>query len=91
MSDEYRCSFCKKSQREVRKLIAGPDVYICDECVDICVSVLIDGDKKAASFGQACRICQCAAEISESLLVNESLICARCLESMRPYFSGASL
>lgn len=30
------CSFCKKSQYEVRKLIAGPGVYICDECVEIC-------------------------------------------------------
>jgi hypothetical protein len=30
------CSFCGKSQHEVRKLIAGPDVYICDECVELC-------------------------------------------------------
>jgi len=29
------CSFCGKSQHEVRKLIAGPSVYICDECVDL--------------------------------------------------------
>lgn len=34
------CSFCGKSQHEVRKLIAGPTVFICDECVDICVDVL---------------------------------------------------
>ncbi|MFI5142724.1 MAG: ClpX C4-type zinc finger protein, partial [Thermoanaerobaculales bacterium] len=33
-SELLRCSFCNKSQREVRKLIAGPNVYICDECVD---------------------------------------------------------
>ncbi|MDH3785972.1 MAG: hypothetical protein OEV00_11675, partial [Acidobacteriota bacterium] len=32
-----KCSFCNKSQRDVRKLIAGPTVYICDECVDICL------------------------------------------------------
>jgi ATP-dependent Clp protease ATP-binding subunit ClpX len=30
------CSFCGKSQQEVRKLIAGPTVYICDECVELC-------------------------------------------------------
>ena len=30
------CSFCGKSQREVRKLIAGPTVYICDECIKLC-------------------------------------------------------
>ena len=37
-----RCSFCNKSQRDVRKLIAGPQVYICDECVDICVDILAE-------------------------------------------------
>ena len=35
-----RCSFCNKSQEQVRKLIAGPDVYICDECVDICAEIM---------------------------------------------------
>jgi hypothetical protein len=39
-SEELRCSFCNKSQKEVRKLIAGPAVYICDECVDACNEVL---------------------------------------------------
>jgi len=33
---DLKCSFCNKSQREVKKLIAGPDVYICDECVNVC-------------------------------------------------------
>ena len=36
------CSFCGKSQREVRKLIAGPTVYICDECVDVCNEIIAD-------------------------------------------------
>ena len=31
------CSFCGKSQHEVRKLIAGPTVFICDECVELCI------------------------------------------------------
>ena len=35
-----RCSFCNKSQAQVRTLIAGPSVFICDECVDICVDIL---------------------------------------------------
>ncbi|MCB9594679.1 MAG: hypothetical protein H6719_18310 [Sandaracinaceae bacterium] len=34
------CSFCRKSQREVRKLIAGPEVMICDECIVLCVSII---------------------------------------------------
>ena len=36
---DLRCSFCNKSQREVKKLIAGPDVYICDECVSVCSEI----------------------------------------------------
>lgn len=35
-----RCSFCGKSQEYVRKLIAGPGVYICDECVELCNEIL---------------------------------------------------
>lgn len=41
MSDRplLHCSFCAKSQNEVRALIAGPTVFICDECVDICTKI----------------------------------------------------
>jgi ATP-dependent Clp protease ATP-binding subunit ClpX len=46
-SDEHpRCSFCHKSSREVRKLIAGPSVYICSECVSICNEILLDNAKE---------------------------------------------
>ena len=39
--DQIRCSFCNKTQDQVRKLIAGPNgVYICDECVDICADII---------------------------------------------------
>ena len=34
------CSFCGKSQHEVRKLIAGPTVFICDECVELCLDII---------------------------------------------------
>jgi ATP-dependent Clp protease ATP-binding subunit ClpX len=34
------CSFCGKSQHEVRKLIAGPSVFICDECIDLCNDII---------------------------------------------------
>jgi ATP-dependent Clp protease ATP-binding subunit ClpX len=40
--DVLRCSFCSKSQNEVKKLIAGPTVYICDECVDVCNEIIAD-------------------------------------------------
>jgi ClpX C4-type zinc finger/Glyoxalase superfamily protein len=38
------CSFCGKSQHDVRKLVAGPHVYICDECIDICTDIVDDPD-----------------------------------------------
>ena len=41
-SRDLRCSFCGKSQREVRKLIAGPSVYICDECVELCNEIITE-------------------------------------------------
>jgi len=42
------CSFCGKSQHEVRKLIAGPSVYICDECVDLCNDIIREEIKEVA-------------------------------------------
>ncbi len=48
------CSFCGKSQQEVNKLIAGPSVYICDECVDLCnVIISEESDDEQASYEQA--------------------------------------
>jgi ATP-dependent Clp protease ATP-binding subunit ClpX len=41
-----RCSFCNKDQNDVRKLIAGPTVFICDECVDVCNDIIAD-DRRA--------------------------------------------
>lgn len=41
------CSFCGKSQREVKKLIAGPSVYICDECIDLCNDIIREEGQKA--------------------------------------------
>jgi ATP-dependent Clp protease ATP-binding subunit ClpX len=46
--DTLRCSFCGKSQNEVKKLIAGPTVYICNECIDICNEIITD-DQQAES------------------------------------------
>ena len=43
--EDLFCSFCGKSQNEVRKLIAGPTVYICDECVDLCTDIIKEENK----------------------------------------------
>lgn len=43
------CSFCGKSEHEVRKLIAGPTVFICDECVELCVDIIRTADKSTVT------------------------------------------
>jgi ATP-dependent Clp protease ATP-binding subunit ClpX len=48
-SGELRCSFCGKSQDEVKKLIAGPTVYICDECVELCNDIIAEEYEKEES------------------------------------------
>jgi len=51
--DVLRCSFCNKSQKDVKKLIAGPTAYICDECVDICLDIIAeDRDLVDVSTGE---------------------------------------
>ncbi len=58
--DLLKCSFCGKTQHQARKLIAGPGVYICDQCVDLCNDIIeeevgerpadaLDGDVEAAA------------------------------------------
>jgi len=57
--DLLKCSFCGKSQKQVKKLIAGPGVYICDECIDLCNEIieeeLADADDVKLRACQACR------------------------------------
>ncbi len=47
-----RCSFCNKDQNDVRKLIAGPTVFICDECVDVCNDIIADDRKTEGHAGR---------------------------------------
>ena len=47
------CSFCGKSQHEVRKLIAGPTVFICDECVELCMDIIREENKSAVAKSRA--------------------------------------
>ncbi len=48
-NEQLLCSFCGKSQRQVKKLIAGPGVYICDECIDLC-NEIIDEELTAPAY-----------------------------------------
>ena len=52
-SDLLKCSFCGKTQKQVKKLIAGPGVYICDECIELCNEIIIEELSDATSLGLA--------------------------------------
>lgn len=60
------CSFCGKSQHEVRKLIAGPSVYICDECVSLCTDIIRDETQTLAG-GNPLKKLPTPREINETL------------------------
>jgi hypothetical protein len=89
------CSFCSKSQAEVRKLIAGPSVHICDECVGLCKDIVAQeiDDRKAAKRKTAksktkenrlCGICMEARESDELIfLPHAAYMCAGCLEDIQ--------
>ena len=50
-SEILRCSFCNKDQNDVRKLIAGPTVFICDECVEVCNDIVADDSRFESRSG----------------------------------------
>ncbi|MGH2400825.1 MAG: ClpX C4-type zinc finger protein, partial [bacterium] len=61
--DLLKCSFCGKSQKQVKKLIAGPGVYICDECIDLCNEIIEEelsetGDVKWEELPKPKEICE---------------------------------
>ena len=89
---ELRCSFCNKSQRDVRKLVAGPNVYICDECVDICLDILSATTKddersseartagSSAFTTMSCSLCRMPVAVREGLPVRErGALCPGCV------------
>jgi hypothetical protein len=87
-----RCSFCNKSQSEVRKLIAGSTSNICDECVEVCNDVLSRDPARqdAAAAGDVaadtpirCGLCMIAIPASTGLLVeNRGVLCPDCVDAI---------
>ena len=63
---QLTCSFCGKSQREVRKLIAGPTVYICDECIRLCTDIIDEENEREATDRKPTKL-PSPQEISEYL------------------------
>lgn len=52
-ADLFKCSFCGKSQKQVQQLIAGPGVYICDECVELCNEIIEERMAESSAEGTA--------------------------------------
>lgn len=92
-----RCSFCKRGEEDVRNLIAGPEVYICDACVDVCVEIIAD-DRHAESARARnsqpsstpqpesyawCAFCAGVADLETAVLIeNRTLLCDSCIQAV---------
>lgn len=89
------CSFCGKSEDQVRKLIAGPSVYICEECVDICNEILEKESEHETPAGEpprrgtifnpeaSCALCHLRKPSEElSAVPDRGFICTVCLDAV---------
>jgi hypothetical protein len=92
VSKAASCSFCAKSQSEVRKLVAGPSVHICDECIVLCNNILAgetdsaetNKSKAKAQENGLCGICMEERESDELIfLPHAAYMCASCLEDLQ--------
>jgi hypothetical protein len=99
------CSFCNKSQRQVKKLIAGPRVFICEECVNICNDILAEDRASSAepqpsptpvpASAVVCCLCKLSLPADEAILVAErgfvcTACCAAVVEAQRDSGSAGS-
>lgn len=95
---KLHCSFCGKSQDDVRKLIAGPKVFICDECVDRCNGILEsepDAVPDTSTQPQpiaACALCKLPKDAAELRLVaGRDALCVECIDAVRAATDAADL
>jgi hypothetical protein len=90
------CSFCHKSQEQVRKLVAGSGVYICDECVDACVDIISDdrlADPNSAAqvepltspmLTARCSLCHLVAAPEELVaVIGRGALCRPCIAAVQ--------
>jgi len=74
-----RCSFCAKSQDEVRKLVAGPAVWICTDCIDLCNDIV--GEEARVDEPQHCSFCGKSEDDVSKLIAGPTVsICNECIE-----------
>ena len=62
--NRLHCTFRGKSQHEVRKLIAGPTVFICDECVELCMDIIREENKSSLELKWAEQMARCSTSRS---------------------------
>lgn len=75
------CSFCNKSEKQVQKLIAGPNLYICGECVIAFTHPLVSAPKTEDS-GERCSFCgNKRSKVFEMIQINKNKICTECLKT----------
>jgi hypothetical protein len=78
-----RCSFCNKGEHDVQKLIAGPEVFICDECVAVCVDI-IAGTVRSAGAGTLCPICRDVVPFEQIVLLEGGgSLCRACARTIK--------
>ncbi|PIE63001.1 MAG: ATP-dependent Clp protease ATP-binding subunit ClpX [Desulfobacter postgatei] len=66
-NDQFFCSFCGKNQKEVKKLIAGPSVYICNECIKLCGEIIEDEENELAVESESTKEFMVPKQIKEQL------------------------
>lgn len=100
---EPRCSFCKRSQDDVRKLIAGPNVFICDDCVQVCVDIVADDNLGPGIAEQlvrattpqwssaiSCTLCRMPVVLEEVVQVDgRAFLCPQCVSAIRSALAEA--
>lgn len=90
-----RCSFCAKKQHAVRKLAAGPNVLICDECVAVCVDIISDdgawvdtavpaaSETQRVTGGVRCGLCGMLIPAEDALLIeHRGPLCPGCVSAI---------
>ncbi|MCK5194108.1 MAG: ATP-dependent Clp protease ATP-binding subunit ClpX, partial [Desulfobulbaceae bacterium] len=73
MNDNLFCSFCGKNQKEVQKLIAGPAVYICDECIQLCSEIIEEEKDKDADGMEQLLLPKEIKEMLDSYVIEQDM------------------
>jgi len=92
-----RCSFCNKGQDDVKKLIAGPTIFICNECIDVCNDIIADDERSTAGSPVRaddplrwpktieCALCRTPILVNEGVFIadNRGTLCADCITAVQ--------